>query len=267
MMKKFHKIVKRLKKKIKSAVKKSKVKKQKKQEKNVINESSKIAIKIPFIGSKVKPKQFEIITPDGIDIKLNFYENKNSKKGLILLPMLGKTKESMDSLAQSFYKAGYNCVAVDYRGHGGSELNWQSFRSKDFANMVYDAKAAKDFLKAHKVNSIGVIGASIGANIALNFLTMDSEVKTAIAISPGIDYRGVKVDYSIPYIKVPVLIFTSKGDNYSFVSTQHIQKLCSSPNLCIDVVEGDGHGMELLSNPKTRKHVMKKMQKWIEMFV
>jgi alpha-beta hydrolase superfamily lysophospholipase len=266
MRKKFHKIVKHLKKKIKSAVERAKKKEQKKPEKHAKKET-KISLKIPFLESKVKPKQFEVITPDGIEIKLNFYENKDSKKGLILLPMLGKTKESMDGLAQSFYKLGYNCVAVDYRGHGGSELNWQSFRSKDFANMVYDVKAAKDFLKAHKITSIGLIGASIGANIALNFLTMDSEVKTAIALSPGIDYRGVKVDYSIPYIKVPVFIFTSKGDNYSFVSTQHIQKLCSSPNLCIDVVEGESHGMELLSNPKTRKHVMTKMQKWIEMFV
>ncbi len=219
------------------------------------------------IREKISPKQFEVITPDGVDIKLNLYDYPDSEKGVILLPMLGKTKESMDYLAQFLYNLGYKSVAVDYRGHGGSELNWQSFRSKDFVNMVYDVKAARDFLLAHKVKKIAIIGASIGANIALNHTATDSQIRTSILLSPGIDYRGVKIDYSIPDIKVPILVFTSKKDQYSFVSTQHLQKLCSSPNIKIECLEGEGHGMELVTNKETKKQVLTGIQDWLAQFI
>lgn len=239
--------------------------------KNPIGRVSKLGKLVPKThaekSERIIPKQFEVITPDGVDIKLNFYDTPNTDKGIILLPMLGKTKDSMDNLAQFVSRLGFKAVAVDYRGHGGSELNWQSFRSKDFANMVYDSKAAKDFLKAHKTKAIGIIGASIGANVALNHLAMDSEIKTAILLSPGIDYRGVKIDYSIPEIKAPIFIFTSRGDQYSFISTQHIQKLCASPNICVDVLEGEMHGMEMLSERKTRNHVLNKIEAWLKQYV
>ncbi|MCS7109761.1 MAG: alpha/beta hydrolase, partial [Candidatus Micrarchaeota archaeon] len=180
--------------------------------KKISNLKKKLLKKKSNKKDQILPKQFEVITPDGVDIKLNFYDTPNTDKGIILLPMLGKTKESMDGLAQFVCKLGYKAIAVDYRGHGGSELNWQSFRSKDFANMFYDVKAAKEFFVAHKTKSIGIIGVSIGANVALNYMATDPSIKTAILISPGIDYRGVKIDYAIPEIKVPIFIFTSKGD-------------------------------------------------------
>ena len=221
----------------------------------------------PELKERILPKQFEVITPDGVDIKLNLYDHPSSEKGVILLPMLGKTKESMDYMAQFLYALGYKAVAVDYRGHGGSELNWQSFRSKDFANMVYDVKAARDFLLAHKVKRIAIIGASIGANVALNHTATDQQIRTSILLSPGIDYRGVKIDYSIPDIKVPILVFTSKKDQYSFISTQHLQKLCSSPNIKIECLEGEGHGMELISNKETKKQVLACIQEWLGQFI
>ncbi|MEM4133710.1 MAG: alpha/beta fold hydrolase [Candidatus Micrarchaeia archaeon] len=275
-------MVKELLKKIKLGKSKNNSKKKQHKIKHIIkNIREKISSKIPKIknlkekkilnqiklSKGISPKQFEVITPDGVDIKLNFYDTPNTDKGIILLPVLGKTKESMDGLAQFVCKLGYKAVAVDYRGHGGSALNWQSFRSKDFANMVYDAKAAKEFLAAHKTKTIGIIGASIGANVALNYLAMDPQIKTAILLSPGIDYRGVKIDYSIPDIKVPIFIFASKGDQYSFVSTQHIQKLCGSPNICVDFLDGEMHGMELLSDRKTRNYILNKIEAWLKQYV
>ncbi len=119
---KVAKILKKVK-KIKSLI--SKIPKVKKIKEKIKESKSKLNVKLT---QGIVPKQFEVITPDGIDIKLNFYDTPNTNKGIILLPMLGKTKESMDSLAQFVCKLGFKAVAVDYRGHGGSELNWQSFR-------------------------------------------------------------------------------------------------------------------------------------------
>ena len=42
------------------------------------------------------------------------------------------------------------------------------------------------------LEKIGIIGASIGANLAIEYLFKKIFIKTAILLSPGLDYRGIK---------------------------------------------------------------------------
>ena len=60
-----------------------------------------------------------------------------------------------------------------------------------------DLETAADFLiKERKAaaDKISFVGASIGANLSLQYISEHPEFKTAVLLSPGLDYRGVKTE-------------------------------------------------------------------------
>ena len=62
---------------------------------------------------------------------------------------------------------------------------------------------------------VSIIGASIGANIALNYAVSDHSVKSVILLSPGLDYMGVTTLAPITQYKNPIYIAGAEGDSQS----------------------------------------------------
>jgi alpha-beta hydrolase superfamily lysophospholipase len=177
--------------------------------------------------------------------------------------MLGRTKETMADLASFLHPAGYKCLAIDPRGHGRSQQNWQSFTSRDFTNISNDIRAAKDYLSAHGSKKVSIIGASIGANLALAYAVTDSEVRTIVMLSPGLDYRGVKTTLAAQEMRRPFLIVVSKEDDYSYKSSVQIDRLSGSEETKLDVFEGLGHGTEMFKDRK----ILKIIKEWLDAHV
>ena len=135
-------------------------------------------------------------TEDNFEIKADYF-NTNSDKSLILIHQLSMTKQSWKKFAQKAQEKGYNVLAIDLRGHGTSQGNYEEFNDDDFKNMILDIKAAHNYLKEkHPNTKVAVIGSSIGANLAIKYLA-NFDIKTAIALSPGINYRGIDVSEDI----------------------------------------------------------------------
>src|SRR3989344_6033733 len=87
-----------------------------------------------------------------------------------------------------------------------------------------EVKAANNFLKEkYPKTKIAVIGASIGANLAIQYLAK-SNISTSIALSPGINYRGLDISKEINKVDKNLLILVGKGDSYSYDSSQQIAK-------------------------------------------
>ncbi|VVB73913.1 2-succinyl-6-hydroxy-2,4-cyclohexadiene-1-carboxylate synthase [uncultured archaeon] len=212
---------------------------------------------------QVPRKEIDLFTSDGVHIKADFYDDMKTEKGVILLPMLGRTKDTLSDLASSLHPAGYKCLALDPRGHGRSQMNWQSFTSHDLNNTANDIRAAKDYLSAHGSKKVSIIGASIGANLALNYAVTDSEVRTVVMLSPGLDYRGVKTNLTAQEMRRPFLIIVSKEDDYSYKSALQIDRLSGSEDTRLDVHEGLGHGTEMFKDRK----LLKTIREWLDAHV
>lgn len=135
-------------------------------------------------------------TEDGVDIVGDFYDAGESKFA-ILLHMMPATKESWKPFAEKLLDAGYSSIAVDERGHGestmGGALDYQAFDPHEQQEKIRDVNAAFEFLKAKgaTVENTVAIGASIGANLAIQFQHSHSKLPMAIALSPGLDYQGI----------------------------------------------------------------------------
>lgn len=187
-----------------------------------------------------------LTTEDNVKIAYEYYD-AGSNKGVILLHMLSKDKSTWHDFAEELKDYGYSAIAIDLRGHGKSGLNFKDLNEEQFNNMVLDVKAAHDFLKDKNTGKIAIIGASIGANLALNFAAdNDVDVATIILLSPGLDYRGVKTEEVIKRYNKPTLIVASEEDKYSFESSSKLNELAS--NSALRTYKNKGHGTNMLGN-------------------
>ena len=201
----------------------------------------------------------DLKTQDNVSIKGTFYKGKNDMPSVILLHMLDRNKNDWNEFAIALQKSGYNALAIDSRGHGQSGLNWKEFSHDDFNKMVFDVKAAKEFLVKNGVgNEVAIIGASIGANAALNYAAQDNSIKTIILLSPGLDYKGIKTEEAISQFNNPVLIAASEGDSYAADSSRTLNSL--SKNSELKIYPGSAHGTALLKSMGIQNFVIS----WIQ---
>ena len=185
-------------------------------------------------------------TEDSLNIVGDFFEGND--KGILLLHMFQKTKLSWRNFAEKLNKEGYTVLAIDSRGHGESDDNWKNFVEKDFIYMTEDIKAAKAFLKMYGIKDFGVIGASIGANTALNYGAEDEDVRFIVLLSPGMDYKGINVENSD--FDRSILIVASKDDTESFKDSKEIFEHISSKDKQIELFENAGHGTDMFKDSK-----------------
>ncbi len=194
-------------------------------------------------------KNVEITTEDGIKIAGDLYEG--GEKGIILLHIYTATKRTWEDFARELQKKGYSVLAIDFRGHGMSELTYKDFTEKDFNNMIYDVRAAKEFLGKGKNL---VMGASIGANIALKFA---NEVDGAVLLSPSFNYKGIKTEDDATGITKPVLIIVSEEDRQSVGDSKSLSEFIRKSKL--EVYSGKGHGTNML-DAETKKLILEWLQ-------
>ncbi len=184
------------------------------------------------------------LTDDKVLIVGTYYSspssfNKNtSANAIILLHMLGRDRNDWNTFASTLTNSsnGYAVLSIDLRGHGesvhqnGKAISYQSFTPNDFNKMVLDVKAAKQFLITQKhinPNNIGIVGASIGANVALRYAASDQSIKVVILLSPGLNYKGVTTSDSIKKYLNPIYIATAGKDP---IAGNDPQTLCNEIN-------------------------------------
>lgn len=197
-------------------------------------------------------------TTDGYTIAYNIYKNKPASPSIILLHMLRRTRNDWDSVAKWLQSNGYTVIVPDLRGHGQSAGSWEQFTPEDFNKMTLDVSAMKSVLENEGANTkkLAIIGASIGANVALNYAANDQDVKTVILLSPGLEYKGVSIANT--RFNKPFLVVASKDDEYSAQSAQVI--LQNNPAAKILMYEDAGHGTNMFSKNDLAPNIMEWMQ-------
>lgn len=209
------------------------------------------------------PQKINIKTSDNVNVVGNFYPpaapDVSMLPGVILLHMMPATKESWRGLAQKLNSAGFQCLAIDLRGHGESEAGPEGY--KKFTDIQHqksrkDAESAVDFFlsKGLPLEKIVLIGASIGANLSFEFQTQHPEVKATVLLSPGLNYKGIETESLAKKIKIDQSVFLSAGgenDEYSSETVQKLFEILKSKNKEIKIFENAGHGTTILqAEPK-----------------
>ena len=128
---------------------------------------------IPYLFRQVKGVEVtreRVDTPDGDFLDIDWIINPDSKKLLVLSHGLeGKSNQAyILGMAKFFSQRGWNICAWNYRSCSG-ELNRlpRLYHSGDTADLDFVIKHA---LKKRNVESVGLVGFSLGGNITLKYL-------------------------------------------------------------------------------------------------
>lgn len=186
-------------------------------------------------------KEIIMKTDDGISLSGTIYHS-SAPRGILLLPMLGHERSSFHPIISELSKD-YAVLALDLRGHGKSQGTLSSFGSADFQNMKLDVKAA---IQALGKKETAIIGASIGANLALTYAAGDLSIKSVVLLSPGIEYKTIETSNVMKAFSRPVMMVASKKDAYSFESVKQLSSL--KPSASAEYYEGDKHGTDIFSS-------------------
>ena len=152
---------------------------------------------------------------DGVAIAATVYEAPASPApAVVLVHMLTRTKEDWRPFAERLQAAGLTALALDLRGHGQSEGS-----AAPAPAMALDVRAAVAWLTARSETSAGavaIVGASLGASLALLTAADLPAVRGVALLSPASDYRGVRLEAAAKkYGGRPMLLAASSDDPYA----------------------------------------------------
>ncbi|MEC7239880.1 MAG: alpha/beta fold hydrolase [Myxococcota bacterium] len=161
----------------------------------------------------------------------------SSKRGVVLVHDDGGNGSDWEFFANRLKRTGFHTLAVDLRGHGASRVNGR-LSNEDYTAMKADVIAAVNWLRRKGVEELILIGAGLGANLALQTAAEDTEVSKLVLLSPRHRVKGVTVDGFLGrYGERPVMIAVSVEDTYA-----------SKTSLLLDSQAVGEHKMEILSN-------------------
>jgi pimeloyl-ACP methyl ester carboxylesterase len=199
-----------------------------------------------------KPATVNFTTADGWEIYATYWDVGEGKPAAILLHMLIADRHSYDDFGAKLAAAGFNVLALDSRGHGdsvkhaGKTERHGGFDEETQKSSVTDVAAAKDFLaqKGADTSKLVLVGASIGANFALNYGAGDADVRAVVLLSPGLKYHGVEtVAAMAKYGDRPAYLVASEEDRYSADSIGKLHEI--APGAEFKMFENAGHGTKI----------------------
>jgi pimeloyl-ACP methyl ester carboxylesterase len=197
------------------------------------------------IGPPPEAEELSIEGAEGLTIRGTFYPGRGdgARPGVLLLHVNGGSRGDWQPLAGQLADNGFAALAIDMRGHGetGSRSDW-NLAAEDLSR-VWTTLAEREDVDA---SSTAIVGASIGANMALVTAANEMAIKTIILLSPGLDYFGVTTDDRlVEYSPRPVLIVASEEDGQAARSSRALNELASDTSTLI-MYDGAGHGTTML---------------------
>ncbi len=191
-------------------------------------------------------------TSDNVRIVANYWPS-DSERAVILLHMMPATKESWNPFADLLSRNNFAVLALDLRGHGESviqgnkKLDFRLFMDDDHKKSLLDLNAAVNFLNKKE---IFLIGASMGANLALWYQSLHQEISKTVLLSPGLNYREINAISLAKKISEKQQVFIASGDfdkQSDLTSSIMAQSIASLlPHVCHKKLASSAHGSNLL---------------------
>jgi alpha-beta hydrolase superfamily lysophospholipase len=200
------------------------------------------------------PTTVSFDTSDGWKIFASYWDAGAGKPAAILLHMLIADRHSYDEFGSKLAAAGFNVLALDSRGHGdstkhnGETRRHSEFDDEEYGSSLLDVAAAKDFLngKGADTSKLVIVGASIGANFALDYGADDADVRAVVLLSPGLDYHGVETAAAMAkYRGRPAYLVASEEDKYSADSVGKLHEIAA--DAVLEIFTDAGHGTRIFA--------------------
>jgi dienelactone hydrolase len=193
-----------------------------------------------------------IVTADGVAIAGTWYPSPaGSAPMVLLLHMPTRNRSDWEQVASHLAQRGVNALAIDLRGHGESGAGPTAEPGQSEQGVaIRDVQAALAWLKQRPEalpGRLGIVGASLGANLAVVAAAGDPAVRAIALLSATLDFRGVRSEAALrQYGDRPALLIASNEDGYATRSARELA-LVGTGSRDLRVLDGAGHGTVMLT--------------------
>lgn len=192
----------------------------------------------------------------GMNLSGLYFAGREQGPGVVLVHMDGRSAEDWRHFGERISRMGFHALALDLRGHGkstrmgsGKELVYEQLDEQQYQNMIKDVGAAVQFLRTKTVvnpDGIGLVGASVGANLSLRWASEDARINNLVLLSPGLDYKGLAAEDALQkYGERPLFIAVSREDNFAAKSSLVLDSMARGKKF-LQIYTGAGHGTRML---------------------
>jgi pimeloyl-ACP methyl ester carboxylesterase len=247
------------------------------------------------------PEDISLLTQDSVVVQGTYWGAEKPGKTtvpVILLHGWEGRRQEFDALAVRLRDLGHAVLSLDLRGHGGSNtvkvpgtisgepIDPARFKKEDLQRMVLDVQAGKQFLLEKNnegllnIEQLCIVGADLGALVALNYAVYDwtrpvgrngkqgQDVKGVVLLSPpqaikGLSY-GDALNQPIVRAQLSTMIIVGRegvkalGDakrlhgslarfHAKIPETASVEEKASRMDLFLQEVETDNQGTGLLA--------------------
>jgi alpha-beta hydrolase superfamily lysophospholipase len=223
------------------------------------------------------PEKATLKTFDGVNIVADWYPVPTTIGVAILLHAMPLDRRSWVPFQQVLVKYGIASLAIDMRGHGesvltaeGQKLDYKQFEDVQHQQTLNDIQAAVGWLvnKKYDIDRIMLVGASIGANLALFMLQQEPALAGAVLLSPG-NYRGMNSVEDALYVKPHHALWAagSDGDDpEAFEAAHKVVETAAADRKMFVPYKNAGHGTHLFtSDPKLMDNLAAWMKESFQM--
>lgn len=212
------------------------------------------------------PKLVNIEAEDSLLLVGDYYFPVSEMDGetvpaVLLLHMLNSNRTKWETLIPVLVNDyGYAVLNIDMRGHG------ETGGSQDWPAAEADVQTLVDWLRTQdgiNPGAVAIVGASIGSNLALRGWANDETVLTAVALSPGLDYRGVTTQDALKTsADRAVMLVASRRDTPSALA---VTTLFAETHADVQVrlYSGRLHGTQLLEDDSVVDELTHSIGTWI----
>ncbi len=204
-------------------------------------------------------------TTDGETLAGRYYGVTSARGGVVLLHMMPATKESWSGIAERLQQLGYAGLAIDLRGHGdssGGPRGYQHFGDAEHQKSILDVDAAAKFLFSKGIieSQLTLVGGSIGANLALKYLADHHEIKAAVLLSAGLNYRGLETPPAARGLVAGQRVFLASARDDGGNANENEELATEIPEGVekqVEIYDRAGHGTDMLdAQPKLAEHII-----------
>ena len=211
-----------------------------------------IATLVLAAAAHAERRDISFKAPDGFTLHGTFHSAEKGGPGILLLHQCNADRRTYDQLAQMLNTAGYNVLAFDFRGFGGSKAgeyaDFSAARQKIVEKMPGDVDAALTFLTSQPTvnnRALGVVGGSCGVNQAVQASRRHPEIRTIVLLSGGTDADGEAHIRNSPAL--PILGAASEEDANAATSIRKIVGLSKHSDSRVEMFKDAGHAASMFA--------------------
>ncbi len=147
------------------------------------------------------------------------------------------------------------------RGHGETGGSQEWTLAEEDVQILIDWLREQDSVDP---DAVSLVGASIGSNLAIRGWSNDENVATAVALSPGLDYRGVTTADAVEVqANRPIMLVASRNDVPSATAINDLYDLTSGYAL-VRMYDGNLHGTNLFRNDDISVFLAYAIAEWVD---